>query len=200
MEGPNILLVTTTIVFPVSTSPVAFRLLKASSIVISGLFENLDKKGYTPHSRCICLYTASFSVNANIGHFVGLREDRTCVSKPVLVKAIIPALFSSCAKTTADLKIFVLGVHSSKSLLYSVTAISSMAQLMLFMTSMHLIGYFPIVVSAESMIASAFSLTALATSETSARVGSGELIIDSSICVATITGFVFLIDIATAVR
>src|ERR1700681_1863557 len=38
------------------------------------------------------------------------------------------------------------------------------------------------------MIASAPSKTAVATSETSARVGTGAVIIDSSICVATTTG------------
>ena len=38
------------------------------------------------------------------------------------------------------------------------------------------------------MTASAPSKMAVATSETSARVGTGELIIDSSICVATTTG------------
>ncbi len=42
--------------------------------------------------------------------------------------------------------------------------------------------------SADSMIASAPSNTAVATSETSARVGTGAVIIDSSICVATTTG------------
>ena len=39
------------------------------------------------------------------------------------------------------------------------------------------------------MSASVPSITALATSFTSARVGSGERVIDSSICVAVITGF-----------
>ena len=43
-------------------------------------------------------------------------------------------------------------------------------------------------VSAESMTALVPSNTALATSLTSARVGVGAWIIDSSICVAVITG------------
>ena len=46
----------------------------------------------------------------------------------------------------------------------------------------------PAALSADSMTASAPSNTAVATSETSARVGTGELIIDSSIWVATTTG------------
>ena len=50
------------------------------------------------------------------------------------------------------------------------------------------IGYFPTLVSPESITASAPSRTAFATSEASARVGRGFSIIDSSIWVATITG------------
>ena len=54
----------------------------------------------------------------------------------------------------------------------------------------HSTGYFPTVVSPLSMIASACSNTAFATSVTSARVGIGFEIIDSSMCVATMTGAV----------
>mmetsp|Transcript_20402 Transcript_20402/g.81587 ORF Transcript_20402/g.81587 Transcript_20402/m.81587 type:complete len:234 (+) Transcript_20402:2137-2838(+) len=50
-------------------------------------------------------------------------------------------------------------------------------------------GNLPPAVSPESMTASAPSSTAFATSEHSARVGRGFEIIDSSICVATMTGF-----------
>ena len=49
-------------------------------------------------------------------------------------------------------------------------------------------GYLPTADSPESITASVPSYTALATSETSARVGRGLSIIDSSICVAVITG------------
>ena len=45
-------------------------------------------------------------------------------------------------------------------------------------------GYCPTAVSAESITASLPSMTALATSVTSARVGRGEAVIDSSISVA----------------
>ena len=50
------------------------------------------------------------------------------------------------------------------------------------------IGHSPTLVSPESISASAPSSTAFATSEASARVGREWVIIDSSICVATITG------------
>ena len=49
-------------------------------------------------------------------------------------------------------------------------------------------GSWPIAVSALSITALAPSSTALATSVTSARVGTWECVIDSSICVATTTG------------
>ena len=49
-------------------------------------------------------------------------------------------------------------------------------------------GYCPAAVSADSMTASAPSNTAVATSDASARVGAGALIMLSSICVATTTG------------
>ena len=49
-------------------------------------------------------------------------------------------------------------------------------------------GYWPAADSADSITASAPSKIAVATSETSARVGTGLVIINSSIWVATITG------------
>ncbi len=49
-------------------------------------------------------------------------------------------------------------------------------------------GYFPDAVSAESITASDPSKIAFATSDASARVGRGFCVIDSSICVAVITG------------
>ena len=50
-------------------------------------------------------------------------------------------------------------------------------------------GYSPTAVSPESISADVPSRIAFATSDASARVGSGAWIIDSSICVAVITGF-----------
>ena len=50
-------------------------------------------------------------------------------------------------------------------------------------------GSWPTAVSAESITASAPSITALATSETSARVGRGDWIMLSSISVATMQVF-----------
>ena len=49
-------------------------------------------------------------------------------------------------------------------------------------------GYAPMAVSADNITASVPSRTAFATSDASARVGRGFSTIDSSICVAVITG------------
>ena len=59
---------------------------------------------------------------------------------------------------------------------------------MRFIVATASIGNWPEALSADSMTASAPSNTAWATSDTSARVGTGDEIIDSSICVATTTG------------
>ena len=59
---------------------------------------------------------------------------------------------------------------------------------MRFMVATASSGNCPAADSADSITASAPSKMAVATSETSARVGTGEVIIDSSICVATTTG------------
>ena len=58
-----------------------------------------------------------------------------------------------------------------------------------FKVSTERTGYFPMEVSPESIIESDYSKTAFATSVTSALVGTGCSIIDSSICVATIKRF-----------
>ena len=59
---------------------------------------------------------------------------------------------------------------------------------MLFIVDTASTGYLPEADSADSMMASAPSKTAMETSDTSARVGTGAVIIDSSIWVATTTG------------
>ena len=67
-------------------------------------------------------------------------------------------------------------------------AISSACRQVRAMISTAAVGNLPPAVSPLSITQSAPSRTALATSEHSARVGRGLLIIDSSICVATTHG------------
>ena len=76
----------------------------------------------------------------------------------------------------------------------------SVLRTMFFITSMHSSGYFPVVVSPESITASARSRTAFDTSEISARVGMGAVIIDSSKCVAMMTGFPSARQLSTICR
>ncbi len=71
-----------------------------------------------------------------------------------------------------------------KSLLEVTGCDFSASMQMRFIASIVSTGYWPLAVSAESITASVPSSTALATSETSARVGTGLEIIDSIICVA----------------
>ena len=67
-------------------------------------------------------------------------------------------------------------------------ALFSTSAMIRFIASTARRGYWPAAVSAESMTASVPSRIAFATSLASARVGRGCVIIDSSICVAVITG------------
>mmetsp|Transcript_30124 Transcript_30124/g.84134 ORF Transcript_30124/g.84134 Transcript_30124/m.84134 type:complete len:348 (+) Transcript_30124:380-1423(+) len=66
-----------------------------------------------------------------------------------------------------------------------------------FMISTAFTGYLPLAVSPLSITQSAPSTTALPTSDTSARVGRGLCTMDSSICVATITGLPARLHLAT---
>src|SRR6185312_7622598 len=76
----------------------------------------------------------------------------------------------------------------SRNSLSSVTACDFSASMqMRFIAAIVSTGYMPEADSAESITASVPSSTALATSETSARVGTGEEIIDSIIWVAVMT-------------
>ena len=76
----------------------------------------------------------------------------------------------------------------------------SVVEAMRDITSTQRMGCLPVVVSPESMTESASSKTALEMSVTSARVGTGVWIIDSSMCVATMTGLRAAMAMATALR
>ena len=75
--------------------------------------------------------------------------------------------------------------RKSWSILTSESIDLSASTQMRFIASTASIGYMPEADSADSITASVPSSTALATSLTSARVGCGETIMLSSICVAT---------------
>ena len=92
------------------------------------------------------------------------------------------------ARTTALRTVFSRSVSSTACSAKPRPGVRSMRSATLSSTFTHWIGYFPVVVSPLSMIASACSKTAFATSVTSARVGTGFTIMLSSMCVATMTG------------
>ena len=83
-----------------------------------------------------------------------------------------------------SMRLKVLPVKSASSLNSS---LSSAAWQILAISTTVSRGNFPAAVSADSITASVPSSTALATSLTSARVGTGFVIIDSIICVAVMT-------------
>merc|ERR1719201_1500970 len=106
---------------------------------------------------------------------------------------MIAAASAPSAMTTADCASAYLSPSASGSTEYigyeSESRCHDSAQVMMFVCMpTDVSGYWPLADSPESITASACSSTAFVTSETSARVGRGFFCIDSSICVATITG------------
>ncbi len=108
---------------------------------------------------------------------------------PDCVKATRYAAPTRSATSAAALAMtppWVRGCQSIAAIVRS--AWSSVETMMRAIVSTTVMGCSPTLVSPESITASAPSSTALATSEASARVGAGLVIIDSSIWVATMTG------------
>ena len=121
-------------------------------------------------------------------------------TSPLRVKAMMPVLPRSCARPAAARSSFTLGVSLSCSAESTRGSSRSVVVAMRVITSTQRMGCLPVVVSPESMTESAISSTALETSVTSARVGTGAWIIDSSMCVATMTGLRRAMAMATAWR
>ena len=107
--------------------------------------------------------------------------------RPRRVGTIIALAEIDSAKVTAALAICCLSSLISKLSVNKRPLLLSVERAIRSSISTHFIGYLPTVVSPDNIIASDSSYTALATSVTSARVGIGFSIIDSSMCVATIT-------------
>mmetsp|Transcript_3989 Transcript_3989/g.7493 ORF Transcript_3989/g.7493 Transcript_3989/m.7493 type:complete len:377 (-) Transcript_3989:377-1507(-) len=126
--------------------------------------------------------------------------------RPVLVRTIMAFAFEADAATTAasaTLLNWQSGLCSSnlneRRLFdpFPLLLKSSVVLMICCMVRTVSRTYFPLAVSPESITASAPSITAFVTSETSALVGRGFFVIDSSICVATITGLPFSLHLAT---
>mmetsp|Transcript_35669 Transcript_35669/g.114062 ORF Transcript_35669/g.114062 Transcript_35669/m.114062 type:complete len:314 (-) Transcript_35669:594-1535(-) len=108
-----------------------------------------------------------------------------------LAPQVTAALTAAAVVASTMLKVLWALRSSSSSLTYAASKSysSSASTEMRDMMATASLGHLPPADSPESMTASAPSRTAFATSEHSARVGRGFEIIDSSICVATTTGF-----------
>ena len=163
-----------------------------SSKILSASLSSFTKIGYTPHSSESFLKALSLGVIAIIS-VCGLNFEIALAVPPLferLIIALAPKLF---AILTALFAIeFVMpsecfSANIPETLLYS--SPSSVEIAILAIISTDLSGYFPAAVSPESITALVPSIIAFATSITSALVGLGFLIIESSICVAVIEIF-----------
>ena len=144
----------------------------------------------TPLTKANCLAVCSLSVRAIIGT-VGPYFLIILAALPVLVQQIInfasniseeltaPLEIASVTVIFADSGISIFLYFLNSSVLFEISAIILTAST----------GYLPFADSPESITASVPSKIAFATSPASALVGLGFLIIESSICVAVITGF-----------
>ena len=75
------------------------------------------------------------------------------------MKTTMPLVSSSCAKTAAERNIFALGSSSRITSFKPRISVGSMLPMIAFMTSTHSSGYSPVVVSPDSITASARSRT-----------------------------------------
>mmetsp|Transcript_105596 Transcript_105596/g.251698 ORF Transcript_105596/g.251698 Transcript_105596/m.251698 type:complete len:277 (-) Transcript_105596:630-1460(-) len=118
----------------------------------------------------------------------GRRCDSSCAVRPVAVKTTMPQAPSSFASCAADCSTAsVASSDSTSSFCADCWACACSMTRRCMVTASH--GYCPTADSPLSITASQPSRMALATSLHSARVGIGLEIMDSSICVATMTGF-----------
>jgi len=109
----------------------------------------------------------------------------------VSVNTAMARIFKSCAACAIDSQIVSATDRCAASRWPGVSgwsAFASVSATIRAIISTASSGYLPLAVSPDSMTASVPSNTALATSLASARVGRGFSVIDSSICVAVMTG------------
>ena len=135
--------------------------------------------------------TFTRGVSTRIGAHGRTRAALSAV-EPELVKvtmAAAPMVSHTCrAASVMASDAVVSGVGSAWKPVWNSSGTCSARRITRSITDTASTGKSPTADSADSITASAPSSTALATSDTSARVGTGALIMDSSIWVATTTG------------
>ena len=179
-----------TILSPLSTrdslfiSDIAFSTDFSSSVVIGQM------QGVTPQIRESCRQVESEGVIAIIGqggrYLLTIRAVPPLEVSDTIAAALTSFAMSRAAWLTASAVSQTCGIV--RGFLRQSSVSFSVRMIIRCIVSTASTGYFPPAVSPESMTASAPSITALATSLASARVGRGLRIIESSIWVATITG------------
>ncbi len=176
-------------------SPRAARPLSRSAAsplhIISSVFSPyFMRKGCTPQTSESLLHVRSRGVKAIMG-LIGLIFDMTRAVSPLSLKTTTAFAPTSVHAAWAAKATAWVNEPSSwpflRSMCFCASAASSASPAMRAIISTARTGYLPTAVSPESIRASVPSNTALATSEASARVGLGLLIIDSNIWVAVMT-------------
>mmetsp|Transcript_142 Transcript_142/g.539 ORF Transcript_142/g.539 Transcript_142/m.539 type:complete len:313 (+) Transcript_142:560-1498(+) len=146
-------------------------------------------------------HTRVFSETQRMGHAGRYLATRRA-ERPVLLSTTMAlALTSKALKTPAAQMLSSTGIGGTCDALMLLKMVSARREFcastqILAMYSTTSFGYDPLAVSPDSMTQSAPSSTALATSLTSARVGRGLYVIDSSICVAQMTGLPTMLHLA----
>ena len=146
--------------------------------------------GSIPQTRFSRRCTPGSIVTATSGRR-GRKRASARADAPLCVKQTIAAASQASAACTAPRAVasaIVGGSSRSGRMDGRAAAYSSAARTMRRMVRTVSAGKRPIAVSPDSITASVPSRTAFATSLASARVGSGLAVIDSSICVAVMTG------------
>src|SRR4051794_4745146 len=173
---------------PCWTRPISSRASSTCRTISSVCSTSCVRNVSTPQLIDSCERTLPIGVKASTGTLPRYRDSRRAES-PDCVNATrydAPTRSATSAAALAMTPPRVFGCQSMAAILASSWA--SVEATIRAIVSTVSIGYSPTLVSPDSITASAPSSTAFATSDASARVGAGLLIIDSSIWVATITG------------
>ena len=150
------------------------------------------RNGITPHESDICRRTFSYIVSAPTGHAGRKRLIIRAVCPEFVAVRIALASRSFAVRQQVCVMaslIFASGVMPLSWNCFQKSMEPSASLTILSIAARASTGYFPAAVSPESMTQLVPSNTAFATSDTSARVGRGLRIMESSICVAVTTGF-----------
>mmetsp|Transcript_46841 Transcript_46841/g.99955 ORF Transcript_46841/g.99955 Transcript_46841/m.99955 type:complete len:434 (+) Transcript_46841:554-1855(+) len=164
-------------------------LAAAAETSISSISTPSASSGTTPRERESCRRTLALGEIETIGT-LGLQAltERVAAPSPASSTMMAEAIASCARAQAAEAMAPPLLVSKGRARSGRRAAHCSTCAMIPACVATLRSGYFPFADSPESITASACSSTALVTSATSARVGRGLDCIESSICVATMTG------------